>query len=262
MVSNRTQLNAPHPLPATHCLFILYFDTRKRGRGWRVEPERRLEEQQFKKLGRKDHYDWQPINSTVHDKHLPQSPFTGQFFKMTTFCIAFYESYLCTPTVWCPVFIPKNPNFCFLLSFFHPPVWTWRRWMGRGGWGSTVRHSGRITASSHPKSSLVWQLFQSRYICWCRPSWARICKRLRSPESDSKEFIPPAYVAWLASTSKRVVVPARQAGNRFLGFLQGVQIRVLKMLFFRESFLYIKKYRHYFSSGEKENKINKHTGFG
>jgi hypothetical protein len=24
------------------------------------------------------------------DKHLPQSPFTGKFFKMTTFCIVFY----------------------------------------------------------------------------------------------------------------------------------------------------------------------------
>ncbi len=29
----------PHPLPATHCLYILYFDTRKGGRGGRVEPE-------------------------------------------------------------------------------------------------------------------------------------------------------------------------------------------------------------------------------
>jgi hypothetical protein len=28
------------------------------------------------------------------DKHVPQSPLTGQFFMMTTFCIAFYESYL------------------------------------------------------------------------------------------------------------------------------------------------------------------------
>ncbi len=28
------------------------------------------------------------------DKHRPQSPLTGQFFQMTTFCIAFNESYL------------------------------------------------------------------------------------------------------------------------------------------------------------------------
>ncbi len=38
-----------------------------------------------------------------------------------------------------------------------------------------------------------------------------ICKRLRSPEIDSEKSIPPAYVAWLAGTTSRVVVPARQA---------------------------------------------------
>ncbi len=32
------------------------------------------------------------------NKHLPQSPITGQFFQMTTFCIAFYGSYLSTKT--------------------------------------------------------------------------------------------------------------------------------------------------------------------
>ncbi len=32
------------------------------------------------------------------DKHLPQSPFTGKFFEMTTFWIVFYQSYL--STVW------------------------------------------------------------------------------------------------------------------------------------------------------------------
>jgi hypothetical protein len=52
MVSNRTQ--PPHPLPATHCLYILNFDTGKGGGGeGGVEPERRLEGQQFTKLGRK-----------------------------------------------------------------------------------------------------------------------------------------------------------------------------------------------------------------
>ncbi len=44
----------------------------------------------------------------------------------------------------------------------------------------------------------------------------RICKRLRSPGIDSEESIPSTYVAWGAGTTKRVVVPARQAGNRFL----------------------------------------------
>ncbi len=38
---------------------------------------------------------------------------------------------------------------------------------------------------------------------------ARICKRLGSPGIDSKEPIPPAYVAWRAGTSNKVVVLAR-----------------------------------------------------
>jgi hypothetical protein len=60
-----------------------------------------------------------------------------------------------------------------------------------------------------------------------RNSWARIFKPLWSPGIDAKESIPTAYVAWRAGTSNRVVVPARQAGNRFLGSLKGLQIRAL-----------------------------------
>jgi hypothetical protein len=44
---------------------------------------------------------------------------------------------------------------------------------------------------------------------------------------EAQESIPPAYVAWWAVTTNRVVVPARQAGNRFLGTLKGLQIRAL-----------------------------------
>jgi hypothetical protein len=44
---------------------------------------------------------------------------------------------------------------------------------------------------------------------------------------DSDESIPPAYVALRAGTTNRVVVPACQAGNRFLGSLKGLQIQVL-----------------------------------
>ncbi len=64
-------------------------------------------------------------------------------------------------------------------------------------------------------------------------TWARICKRLRSPGIDSKEPIPPAYnVAWEAGTSNRVVVPGRQAGNRFLGSEKALQIRAQVALYF------------------------------
>jgi hypothetical protein len=59
---------------------------------------------------------------------------------------------------------------------------------------------------------------------------ARICKHLRSPAIDSRKLIPPAYVAWRAGTSNRVVVPARQAGYRFLCSLKGLQIRAQKFL--------------------------------
>ncbi len=55
--------------------------------------------------------------------------------------------------------------------------------------------------------------------------WARVCKRLRRPGIDPKESIFPAYVAWRAGTSNRVVEPARLAGNRFLGSLKGLLIR-------------------------------------
>jgi len=54
---------------------------------------------------------------------------------------------------------------------------------------------------------------------------ARICKRLRRLGIDSEDSIPPAYVAWRAGTTNRVVLPASQAGNRFLGSLKGLQIR-------------------------------------
>jgi hypothetical protein len=98
----------PYPLlPLTHCIgtLIQYTYTHSHREEGRVEPERRGEGQQ----GRVQSPNW--VENTIHtelmkeigylqsvnsDKHLPQSPFTGQFFKMTTFCIDFYESYLST----------------------------------------------------------------------------------------------------------------------------------------------------------------------
>jgi hypothetical protein len=49
-----------------------------------------------------------------------------------------------------------------------------------------------------------------------------------SPGIDSEEPIPLVYVVWRAgmtNRANRVVVPARQAGNRFLGYLKDLQIR-------------------------------------
>ncbi len=49
------------------------------GGGGRVESERSLEGQQFTQLGRKYQHEWLYLQSINSDKHLPQSPLTGQF---------------------------------------------------------------------------------------------------------------------------------------------------------------------------------------
>ncbi len=43
----------------------------------------------------------------------------------------------------------------------------------------------------------------------------------------TQDSIPPSYEAWRAGTTNRDVEPARQAGNRFLGSLKGLQIQTL-----------------------------------
>ncbi len=83
---SRTPSSTPPP-PYTLYLCKQYsYSHREGGWGERVEPERRLEGQQFTKLGRKIPT-WltvyiQSINS---DKRLPQSPFTSQFFGLRHF---------------------------------------------------------------------------------------------------------------------------------------------------------------------------------
>jgi hypothetical protein len=48
------------------------------------------------------------------------------------------------------------------------------------------------------------------------------------PGIDSEESTPPAYVAWLAGTTNRVIFPVPRLGNRFLGSLKGLQIQTLQ----------------------------------
>ncbi len=43
-----------------------------------------------------------------------------------------------------------------------------------------------------------------------------ICKRLRSPGTDSKELIPPTYVGWRSGTLNRDVVPHRPGSLRII----------------------------------------------
>ncbi len=47
---------------------------------------------------------------------------------------------------------------------------------------------------------------------------------------EPQESLPLTFVAWRAGTTNRVVVPTRQAGNRFLGSLKGLQIRAQSYL--------------------------------
>ncbi len=77
-------------------------------------------------------------------------------------------------------------------------------------------------------------------------SWARICKRLWSPEIDSEESSQLSYVAWRTGTTNRVVVPVRQAGNRFLGSLKGLQIRAL--IYIEQTFKHLLNNEYDFSS--------------
>jgi hypothetical protein len=82
--------------------------------------------------------------------------------------------------------------------------------MGHVGVGANICGIGNSTAPARQHKN------------WSR---ARISKRLWSPGIDSDGPIPPAYVAWRAGTSNRVVVQACHAGNRFQGSLKGLQIR-------------------------------------
>ncbi len=70
----------PPPLHAVS-VYTVYLFTQGRGvGGWRVEPEGRLEGQQFTKLVRKYQHGLLYFQSINSDKHLPQRPFTGKFF--------------------------------------------------------------------------------------------------------------------------------------------------------------------------------------
>ncbi len=85
---------SPPPLPP---VTLYTYSHREGGKGERVEPERLLEGQQFTKLGwTKCQHDWPYLQSVNSEKHLPQSPFTGQFFRWQHF--AFLSILLISPS--------------------------------------------------------------------------------------------------------------------------------------------------------------------
>jgi hypothetical protein len=70
------------PNPLAHCTdsTVQYLFTQGRGGGGRVEPERRLEGQQFTKLGRKHPQDWLYLQSINSDKTPAAKSLSVQYF--------------------------------------------------------------------------------------------------------------------------------------------------------------------------------------
>jgi len=85
--------HTPTPYPL-HTVYVHshteYLLLQWRGEWGRDEPERRLEGQQFTKLGRKPKHDRLYLKSINSAKHLPQSHLTGRFFYMPTFCFGVF----------------------------------------------------------------------------------------------------------------------------------------------------------------------------
>jgi hypothetical protein len=80
----------PYPLSHTVYVYTVYLFTRERGEGAWGELHHRDRERGNSSLGRKYQHDLLYLQSINSDKHLPQSPFTGQIFYMTTFCFVVY----------------------------------------------------------------------------------------------------------------------------------------------------------------------------
>ncbi len=59
----------------------------------------------------------------------------------------------------------------------------------------------------------------------CEKTTDPVFVNIKGAQESIPKSIPQAYVAWWAGTSNSVVVPTRQAGNRFLGSLKDLQIR-------------------------------------
>ncbi len=75
----------PPPYKLYTCIQV--YGTYPHREGGGIEPERRLEGQQFTKLGQKYLHDWLYLQSINSDKHLPQSPFTDQFCRWRDFAL-------------------------------------------------------------------------------------------------------------------------------------------------------------------------------
>ncbi len=125
---------------------------------------------------------------------------------------------------------------------FYNRTWVFRF---RSSKGSSTVLKVYLVCSSPSRFENCPSQTKSRQVILLLSCRARICKRFRSPGIDSVESILPAYVAWRAGTSNRVVALARRAGNRFLVSLKGLHIRaqislcVVKVIFLKCCFLFL-----------------------
>jgi hypothetical protein len=161
-----------------------------------------------------------PFPSTVFSRLLYNSSHPSFLLPNTTSSPSHHRPYY-APYSFFPPFLPFLSLFPlvppFLLSFHNPNVMT----------SPPIAQTpppppSRLLSSPLPHRSSPFPVSSDPLLASTR---ARICKRLWSPGIESEKSIPPAYVAWRAGTRIRVVVPARQAGNRFLDSLKGLQIR-------------------------------------
>ncbi len=96
-----------------------------------------------------------------------------------------------------------------------------------GGWADLAGSAGHIygqagTSLTTGRTSKDRRKVGKRVLDILK-AWAHIYKRLRSPEIDSANLCSMVG----RYDKKKVVVPARQARNRLLGSLKGLQIRAL-----------------------------------
>ncbi len=100
-------------------------------------------------------------------------------------------------------------------------------WLGFKKQGEKIIQEAWTVLLNFKEPGNRFQGIDSAILCSLSDLSLSISKRLWSPGIDSEESISPAYVAWRASTTNRVFVPARQAGNRYMGSFKGLQIRAL-----------------------------------
>ncbi len=103
---------------------------------------------------------------------------------------------------------------------------TWGGGEGReGGGGRGGEGEVEGTEGEEQRNCLYRKFSETTVILLLQPSYPQFLNVWEPRNRFQGIAIPPAYVVWRAGSSNRVVVPARQAGNRFPGSSKCLQIR-------------------------------------